>query len=89
MQSFFFGGGGWGEGEQREGDVSASNASHAANVHFSITPTAAHGGGQHLPPWEASHPAAHLMPEEMTRLRVASTVSCTAAVQFMAALLVT
>jgi hypothetical protein len=29
------------------------------------------------------------MPEEMTRLRVASTVSCTAAVQFMAPLLVT
>lgn len=33
--------------------------------------------------------SAHLMPLEMTRLRVASTVSCTAAVQFMAALEVT
>lgn len=31
----------------------------------------------------------HLMPLEMTRLRVASTVSCTAAVQFMAPLEVT
>lgn len=31
----------------------------------------------------------HLMPEEITRLSVASTVSCTAAVQFMAPLLVT
>ena len=37
----------------------------------------------------ANTTATHLMPEEMTRLSVASTVSCTAAVQFMAPLLVT
>ena len=40
-------------------------------------------------PFPAPWPHTHLMPLEMTRLRVASTVSCTAAVQFMAPLLVT
>ena len=51
----------------------------------STAPTTAHPLKQ-LP----SHPVTtHLMPLEMTRLRVASTVSCTAAVQFIAPLLVT